>query len=189
MLSSGLTNYVLSAPRQGIISANKEGIVSLTGRFFPYTMFTFLDVSNKTSDYATGYLAIHLLGLSTGTFLLPPSPSCFRRRQQSYTKSLSQANSFSTSSSDVKAEMEKTDYLTHGPDSPADSWSAVGQAVGDEVGETYRENDRTATELASYAFIWWTLLGACSLLGVGGGVSRRMVCPIIIYLQQFPLLS
>jgi phosphatidylinositol glycan class W len=30
-----------------------------------------------------GYLAIHLLGLSAGTFILPPSPGFFRRLQQS----------------------------------------------------------------------------------------------------------
>ncbi|KAF9011707.1 GWT1-domain-containing protein [Cyathus striatus] len=46
-----LEAYVLSAPRTSIISANKEGIVSLPG-----------------------YLAIHLLGLSVGTIVLPPSP-------------------------------------------------------------------------------------------------------------------
>ncbi|EDR10435.1 uncharacterized protein LACBIDRAFT_152132, partial [Laccaria bicolor S238N-H82] len=55
----GLESYILTAPRTSIISANKEGIVSLSG-----------------------YLAIHLLGLSAGTLVLPPSPSFFRRRQQ-----------------------------------------------------------------------------------------------------------
>jgi phosphatidylinositol glycan class W len=57
-LSSGLMTYVLDAPRQTLISANKEGLVSLAG-----------------------YLAIHLLGLSTGTLAIPYSPSYFRRWQ------------------------------------------------------------------------------------------------------------
>ncbi|KAK7053023.1 Glucosaminyl phosphatidylinositol (GlcN-PI) nositol acylation protein [Paramarasmius palmivorus] len=55
----GLQEYVLNAPRVDLLSANKEGIVSLTG-----------------------YLAIHLLGLTTGTLILPPSPSYFRRIQK-----------------------------------------------------------------------------------------------------------
>ncbi|KAE9408960.1 hypothetical protein BT96DRAFT_962565 [Gymnopus androsaceus JB14] len=56
----GLSEYVLDAPRVNLISANKEGIVSLLG-----------------------YFAIHLLGLTTGLLLLPPSPSYFRRIQRS----------------------------------------------------------------------------------------------------------
>ncbi|KAJ3826791.1 GWT1-domain-containing protein [Lentinula raphanica] len=56
----GLSDYVLNAPRISLVSANKEGIVSLPG-----------------------YFAIHLLGLTTGLLLLPPSPSYFRRIQRS----------------------------------------------------------------------------------------------------------
>ncbi|KAG6851347.1 hypothetical protein H0H93_005745 [Arthromyces matolae] len=52
----GLHDFVLYAPRIGIVSANKEGLVSLAG-----------------------YLAIHLLGLSAGTIVLPPSPKYFSR--------------------------------------------------------------------------------------------------------------
>ncbi|KDR66506.1 hypothetical protein GALMADRAFT_259350 [Galerina marginata CBS 339.88] len=54
-----LREYVVSAPRTSLVSANKEGIVSLLG-----------------------YLSIQLLGLSAGTLILPPTPSFFRRRQQ-----------------------------------------------------------------------------------------------------------
>ncbi|KAG7095944.1 hypothetical protein E1B28_006628 [Marasmius oreades] len=53
----GLEDYVFNASRvSSVVSANKEGIVSLAG-----------------------YFAIHLLGLTTGTLILPPSPSYFRR--------------------------------------------------------------------------------------------------------------
>lgn len=54
-----MRDYVFDAPRTNLISANKEGIVSLMG-----------------------YLAIHLFGLSTGMVLLPPSPSYFRRQKE-----------------------------------------------------------------------------------------------------------
>ncbi|KAH7928358.1 GWT1-domain-containing protein [Leucogyrophana mollusca] len=52
----GLKEVVLNAPRSNIIMENKEGIASLLG-----------------------YVSIHLLGLSTGTIILPPSPSYFRK--------------------------------------------------------------------------------------------------------------
>ncbi|CAA7263440.1 unnamed protein product [Cyclocybe aegerita] len=55
----GMKDYVLLAPRTSLVSANKEGIVSLTG-----------------------YLAIQLLGLSVGTLVLPPSPNLFSQRQR-----------------------------------------------------------------------------------------------------------
>ncbi|KAF5389291.1 hypothetical protein D9757_003397 [Collybiopsis confluens] len=55
-----LSDYVLDAPRLNVISANKEGLVSLLG-----------------------YFAVHLLGLTTGLLILPPSPSYFRRIQKS----------------------------------------------------------------------------------------------------------
>ncbi|KAG6901871.1 hypothetical protein C0995_007097 [Termitomyces sp. Mi166 len=56
LTSFGMHDFVLHAPRIGIISANKEGFVSLAG-----------------------YLALHLFGLSAGTIILPPSPKYFSR--------------------------------------------------------------------------------------------------------------
>ncbi|KAF8523780.1 GWT1-domain-containing protein [Hysterangium stoloniferum] len=58
--NTALQSWTLNAPRTNIIAQNKEGIVSLPG-----------------------YLAIHILGVLTGTLLLPPSPSDFRRVQKS----------------------------------------------------------------------------------------------------------
>ncbi|KIJ52659.1 hypothetical protein M422DRAFT_223326 [Sphaerobolus stellatus SS14] len=54
-----LQMWTLNAPRISLVSHNKEGIVSVPG-----------------------YFAIHILGLLTGTVLLPPAPSDFRRVQQ-----------------------------------------------------------------------------------------------------------
>ena len=60
-----LREYVTSDDRSTLISANKEGIVSLSG-----------------------YLAIQLLGLSAGTLVLPPTPSFYSRRRAAYSKNL-----------------------------------------------------------------------------------------------------
>jgi glucosaminylphosphatidylinositol acyltransferase len=38
-----------------------------------------------------------------------------------------------------------------------------------------RENDKTATELCSYAVVWWVVLGIALAVNLGGGVSRRVV--------------
>ncbi|KAJ8508122.1 hypothetical protein ONZ45_g9591 [Pleurotus djamor] len=105
-LSLGLEDFVLSSPRVNIISANKEGLVSLPG-----------------------YFAIYLIGLSVGVLILPPSPNYFRRQLKSTT-------------------------------TPPPS--------------IRRENDKTATELFSWAVVWWFLLGASRLINTETDVSRRM---------------
>ncbi|KAJ6485686.1 GWT1-domain-containing protein [Mycena sanguinolenta] len=102
----GLKDYVRTAPRVNLISANKEGLASLAG-----------------------YLSIHLLGLSIGTLVLPPSPNYFRRLR-------------------------------------------TGRSTVVDLG-TPRQNDKGAIELASYAIMWWTLLGLVSLLRIDEGVSRQ----------------
>ncbi len=49
----------------------------------------------------------------------------------------------------------------------------------------HRENDKTATELFSYAVIYWTLFGISRYLHIGGpDVSRRLVCLFI----SFPIM-
>ncbi|TEB32745.1 GWT1-domain-containing protein [Coprinellus micaceus] len=127
----GLKEYVLNAPRTSLVGANKEGIVSLTG-----------------------YLAIHLLGLSAGTIILPPTPSFFRRRQQAIASR--------------KAPSQDLD-----PRAP-------------------RQLGKTATELCSYAILWWTLLGVSKLAkvdrewGPDGGVSRRMAnLPYVFWVAAY----
>jgi phosphatidylinositol glycan class W len=114
-----------------LVGANKEGIVSLTG-----------------------YLAIHLLGLSAGTIILPPTPSFFRRRQQAIASR--------------KAPSQDLD-----PRAP-------------------RQLGKTATELCSYAILWWTLLGVSKLAkvdrewGPDGGVSRRMAnLPYVFWVAAY----
>ncbi|KDQ32594.1 hypothetical protein PLEOSDRAFT_1073093 [Pleurotus ostreatus PC15] len=81
----GLENYVLHVPRTSIISANKEGIASLIG-----------------------YLAIQLLGLSTGTIVLPPSPNHFRRQQQALSDRSSKRRDSTASPSITQRQNDKT---------------------------------------------------------------------------------
>lgn len=123
--AAGWREFVIFAPRTDLLSANKEGIVSLFG-----------------------YLAIHLLGLSTGTMILPPSPSYFRRQQLETLNARSRRD------------------------------SNAGLTVQSGT-SPQREDDKTATELAAYAILWWTFLGLSSFLASVAGVSRRLVGPII----------
>ncbi|KAI9068191.1 hypothetical protein FKP32DRAFT_1562231 [Trametes sanguinea] len=133
--AGGLQRFVLEAPRVGVVSSNKEGIVSLTG-----------------------YLAIHLLGLSTGTLVLAPTPSYFRRRQQQLALQHAAVPRPRTPSSDS--------------DSDDDDVTPTPKAAALEL---RRENDKTATELCSYAVLWWVLLGVLRFTGIGDGISRRLV--------------
>ncbi|KAG6336647.1 hypothetical protein ID866_2428 [Astraeus odoratus] len=55
---AGFKNFLLDTPRTNIISANKEGLISLLG-----------------------YVSIHIMGLSIGMTVLPPKPSYFRKRE------------------------------------------------------------------------------------------------------------
>lgn len=92
-----------------------------------------------------GYLAIHVLGLLTGTILLPPSPSDFRRLQR---------------------------RVSHNSHNAAPSVNPSKPRS--------RQDVKTSIELCSYAVVWWSLLGLGTLVGLGGGVSRRLVCSLLI---------
>ena len=154
-LSTGLESYVLSTPRLTLISANKEGLVSLTGEHSPAFFFP-LDRGHAYSG--KGYFAIHLLGLSTGTLIIPHSPSYFRRQQAAVKRG------------------RKNDAI--------DRTDAATEAIQDQVSvPVYRENDKTATELFSYGVIYWVLFGISKYFHIGGpDVSRRLVCSC--YLSQ-----
>ncbi|KAK1224863.1 Glucosaminyl phosphatidylinositol (GlcN-PI) nositol acylation protein [Marasmius sp. AFHP31] len=144
----GVEDYVFTAPRLSLISANKEGLVSLTGAFQSHpihpilsTTHTFLSLPPSPPTFPTlGYLSIHLFGLTTGVLILPPSPSYFRRIRR-------QLGKLRTEDDDIKK-------LT-----------------------APRQTDKTAAELGSYAFTWWFYFGLVRWLGVDGGrgVSRRLV--------------
>lgn len=71
---AGLEDFLLNAPRSNIISANKEGLISLAGRSIQIKM-------TSVAHTAIGYLSIHIIGLSLGTLILPPKPSFFRKQR------------------------------------------------------------------------------------------------------------
>ena len=103
-------------------------------------------------------MAIHLLGLLTGTILLPPSPSYFRRRQRApQPPKNNSADTDTDNDSDSDDVNHKVFPKTKGMAGP------------------HRHNDKTAIELCSYAVVWWVLMGLSRVMGIGNGVSRRMV--------------
>ncbi|KAI0736482.1 GWT1-domain-containing protein [Fomitopsis betulina] len=141
-LSHGLMDYVSSAPRANILSHNKEGIVSLPG-----------------------YLAVHLLGLSTGTLILPPTPTYFSKRLRELTG--------------------MRPRRAHDSDSESDD-SDAGPRPRASPAPARRENDKTATYLCGYAALWWAFLGASQLANVGGGISRRVVnLPYVFWIAAY----
>ena len=103
-------------------------------------------------------MAIHLLGLSTGTILLPRSPSYFRRRQRApLPRKINNADTDTDNDSDSDDVNHKFFPKTKGN------------------AKLQRQNDKTAIKLCSSAVIWWVLMGLIHVLGIGEGVSRRMV--------------
>ncbi|KIK98871.1 hypothetical protein PAXRUDRAFT_133223 [Paxillus rubicundulus Ve08.2h10] len=61
--TGGLEDFLLNVPRSNVIYANKEGLISFLG-----------------------YFSIHIMGLSLGTIIIPPSPSYFRKQQDMFLK-------------------------------------------------------------------------------------------------------
>jgi phosphatidylinositol glycan class W len=151
-----LRDYVFTAPRSSLISANKEGLVSLTGAFPTFFLF-----AAAFSRYP-GYLAIQILGLSVGTMVLPPTPSFFRRRQTAFAARATPPGSRKRRTSDADADRDAGTDAAFALDAP-------------------RQNDKIATELCAYAILWWGLLGLARVVrldgtwGADGGASRRMV--------------
>lgn len=150
-----LKEYIINAPRTSIVSANKEGIVSLLGTSHTVPFLPLL------KDDLSGYLSIQLLGLSVGTMILPPSPSFFQRRK----------NALLEQDKDLKKQYDDNTPSSTSPSSRVKSFDLSAP----------RQTGKIATELCAYGILWWAFLGFLWLIGLEGkwgpegGISRRMV--------------
>ncbi|GAA5909839.1 hypothetical protein JCM8208_000965 [Rhodotorula glutinis] len=138
--TTGLQSWALEAPRTGLLSQNKEGLTS-----FP------------------GYLAIYLVGLATGLYVLPPSPSFFRLHALPPSSS-----SLSSSSSTSPAEQRRL----------ADKRA--------KAADPHRPRDGKRAEwLASAAVCFWAAF-ALVRFATPGGVSRRLAnAPYVLWTAAF----
>ncbi|GAA5872551.1 hypothetical protein JCM8547_006941 [Rhodosporidiobolus lusitaniae] len=127
-----LQTWTLEAERTGLVSQNKEGLVSFVG-----------------------YLAIYLLGLASGLYVLPPSPSFFS--VQSKSKSLPPSASAETKR---LIELKRSKAWTSKP-------------------------GKLANLLGSYAVVWWTVFwGVRGMVG-GEVSRRLANLPYVLWITAF----
>ncbi|KIM24843.1 hypothetical protein M408DRAFT_331516 [Serendipita vermifera MAFF 305830] len=129
-----LQYWTLHSPRTNIINHNKEGLVSLPG-----------------------YLAIHLLGLSVGLLIFPPTPSHFQR-----TRSSKVNNSDSSSEDEADIKDDVIEDLKNG--------SIETRRLESLSGE--RDDSKTAIELCSYGVLYAVLFLFVRLAAPKDDVSR-----------------
>ncbi|KZS96987.1 hypothetical protein SISNIDRAFT_477615 [Sistotremastrum niveocremeum HHB9708] len=139
---TSLQSWTLDSPRISLLSHNKEGVVSLPG-----------------------YLSIQLLGLLTGTLVLPATPSTFRRALRSRNPTAIGLSPSPRAMATDRAQAQLNSMRRFGG-------GARRQFLIPK--RELRKDDKIAIELSSYAAIWWTLYGIAYVYEVGGGVSRRL---------------
>lgn len=138
---TGLQDWALHAPRTNLLNHNKEGIVS-----------------------TPGYLAIHLLGLSTGLLIFPPTPSHYRR-----SKSVKVNNSDSSSDGDEAYAQ--------------DAWIDDTKRNSTESKKPQhlsreRDDSKTAIELCSYGVLYLLVSVFVRLVAQEINISRLLVRPL-----------
>jgi hypothetical protein len=178
-----LQDWALYASRTNFITHNKEGITSIPG-----------------------YLSIHLLGLSIGLLIFPPTPSHFRRMitaQFFDTSEPAQNNKYQAvasrssidedrygTSSDEDVAYAKTSWIDNASkvkeDDSVDSHKA--QERGKSSPATRREDGKTAIELCSYGVLYLVLFAVVRIWPSEDDVSRRLVSITITWpeWQGFP---
>jgi phosphatidylinositol glycan class W len=72
-LWAGLQDWVMGPDRTGLIGQNKEGLVSLPGEPRRPCAYRF-SLIREPHPTSTGYIAIYLLGIDIGHYILPPDP-------------------------------------------------------------------------------------------------------------------
>ncbi|TKA53224.1 hypothetical protein B0A53_04080 [Rhodotorula sp. CCFEE 5036] len=180
-----LQEWALTAERTNLLSQNKEGLVSLPG-----------------------YLSIYLLGLATGLYTLPPSPTFFR----TMTSRLDPAST----PIELIRQLERKKREKGLGYSSGGGGGGGGRTLrrgGDD--DNYNDNDNNNLEeeerekrqrvnkknrdkgarkkaewLASAAVCWWILYGLVVVTFGGGGdtprVSRRLAnLPYVVWVAAF----
>lgn len=143
---TSLQEWALTAERINLISQNKEGIVSLPG-----------------------YLAIYLIGLDTGLYILPPDPSFYARLHQKSPSSSCFSPPYLSPSSPNANSDPKSNSRTEQEDDGADKRrvaSTKAQAAWKE------KPGKLASVLGSWAILW--CVGYAVLHFFGWEVSRRL---------------
>jgi hypothetical protein len=214
-----LQEWALTAERTNLLSQNKEGLVSLPGAPLRLLLPLFaavlslrfpLSLSRERTHTLTrrhvapprspaGYLSIYLLGLATGLYTLPPSPTFFR----TMTSRLDPAST----PIELIRQLERKKREKGLGYSSGGGGGGGGRTLrrgGDD--DNYNDNDNNNLEeeerekrqrvnkknrdkgarkkaewLASAAVCWWILYGLVVVTFGGGGdtprVSRRLVSP------------
>ncbi|KAI0031804.1 GWT1-domain-containing protein [Vararia minispora EC-137] len=155
ILSIPALGFTLCAAHQLLLSAGLATYILTAPR-----TASLLSANREGILSLPGYLALHVLGLAAGTAVLPPSPSAFRR--------MLARRSGARRKKDDDYDSSDGDEGAEGKDVKVKGRDGAGEAL-------YRENDKTATVLFAWSLIYWSALGACMFLGIGTGISRRMV--------------
>ncbi|POY76079.1 hypothetical protein BMF94_0802 [Rhodotorula taiwanensis] len=142
-----LQRWALTAERTGLISQNKEGLVSLPG-----------------------YLAIYLLGLATGLYTFPPSPTFFRTLTTRLPRS---APSELIQKLDAKRD-KVLGRRSSSDDPPSRRGEKGGQGGASSAVARRNAGQRKKAEWLVSAAVWWWILYGIATFGVGARVSRRL---------------
>jgi glucosaminylphosphatidylinositol acyltransferase len=141
--NTSLQEWTLNAPRANLIAQNKEGLVSLTGKRF----FRLGVRRHSLIPMRLGYLAIHVLGLWTGTILFLPDPYDFHPSVQ------------------------------------------PRRHDGHDAAAFVNSSKRIVESLGVCFTLWWPIYHLGSLIELGGGVSRRLVCLLLISVAFWKLIT
>lgn len=118
-----------------------------------------------------GYLAIYLLGLATGLYTFPPSPTFFRTLTTRLPRS---APSELIRKLDAKRD-KVLGRRSSSDDPPSRRGEKGGQGGASSAVARRNAGQRKKAEWLVSAAVWWWILYGIATFGVGARVSRRLV--------------